>query len=157
MKSKLLKFLMVALGFGAYTSCDGPDMYGCPMPAPEYGCPYAEYNFDVDIVDSENDAPIEGIRVSVVQRYITNELNNVDTLATGLTSAEGKVRLQYGSFPTNQHELVADDIDGAENGSYDSASVVVTTNSDDYTDGEGWYNGTATTEVTLKLNKSAEE
>lgn len=158
MKSKLLKFLMALLGFGAFSSCGGgPDMYGCPMPAPEYGCPYAEYNFDVDVVDSENDAPIEGIRVSVVQRYITNELNNVDTLATGLTSAEGKVRLQYGSFPTNQHELVADDVDGEANGAFDSASVVVTTSESDYANGEGpWYEGQATEEITIKLNKKNE-
>ncbi len=160
MKSKLLKFLMVALGFGAYTSCDSPDMYGCPTPpprpAPEYGCPYAEYNFDVDIVDSENDAPIEGIRVSAVQRYITNDLNNVDTLATGLTSAEGKVRLQFGAFPTDKHELVADDIDGEENGAYDSASVIITIPQDEYTGGEGWYEGQSTEEVTIKLNKRNE-
>lgn len=153
MKSKLLKFLMVALGFGAYTSCDGPDMYGCPMPAPEYGCPYAEYNFDVDVIDSENDAPIEGIRVSVIEKYSEQF---TDTLAVGLTQPNGKVRLQVGRMPTDKHTLVADDIDGEENGAYDSASVIITTPQDGYTGGEGWYEGQSTEEITIKLNKKNE-
>ena len=154
MKSKILKFLMVALGFGAYTSCDGPDMYGCPMPAPEYGCPYAEYNFDVDVVDSENDAPIEGIRVSVIEKYSEQY---TDTLAVGLTQSDGKVRLQVGRMPTDKHTLVADDVDGEANGAFDSASVVVTTSESDYANGEGpWYEGQATEEITIKLNKKNE-
>jgi putative lipoprotein (rSAM/lipoprotein system) len=148
MKSKIFRLLMVALGFGAYTSCDGPDMYGCPMPAPEYGCPYAEYNFDVDVVDSENDAPIEGIRVSVIEKYSEQ---HTDTLAVGLTQPNGKVRLQVGRIPTDKHTLVADDVDSEANGSFDSASVVVNTN------GDGpWYEGQATEEVTIKLNKKSE-
>lgn len=152
MKSKILKFLMVALGFGTYTSCDGPDMYGCPMPAPEYGCPYAEYNFDVDVVDSDNDAPIEGIRVSVIEKYSEQY---TDTLAVGLTQPDGKVRLQVGRMPTDKHTLVADDVDGEANGSFDSASVVVSTSESDYTNGDGsWYAGQATTEVTIKVNKN---
>ena len=151
MKSKILKFLMVALGFGAYTSCDGPDMYGCPMPAPEYGCPYAEYNLDVDVVDSENDAPIEGIRVSVIEKYSEQF---TDTLAVGLTQPNGKVRLQVGRMPTDKHTLVADDVDGKANGAFDSASVVVTTSESDYANGDGpWYEGQATEEITIKLNK----
>lgn len=154
MKSKILKFLMVALGFGAYTSCDGPDMYGCPMPAPEYGCPYAEYNFNVDVVDSENDAPIEGIRVSVIEKYSEQY---TDTLAVGLTQPNGKVRLQVGRMPTDKHTLVADDVDGEANGAFDSASVVVTTSESDYANGEGpWYEGQATEEITIKLNKKNE-
>lgn len=153
MKSKLLKFLMAALGFAGYTACDGPDMYGCPpVSAPEYGCPYAEYMFDIGVADSENDMPIEGIRVSAIQRI---DESYTDTLARGTTSAEGKVRLEFEAFPTNKHELVADDIDGADNGSYDSASVIITTSQDEYTDGEGWYEGSATEEITIKLNKKS--
>ena len=135
MKSRISKFLMALLGFGAFSSCGGgPDMYGCPpIHAPEYGCPYAEYNFDVDIVDSENDAPIEGIRVSVIEEYSEEY---TDTLAVGLTQADGKVQLQVGRMPTDKHTLVADDVDGEANGSFDSASVIVTTSESDYTDGD---------------------
>lgn len=150
---------MALLGFAGYTACSSTDMYGCPtndqpFPAPEYGCPYAEYIFNAEVKDGETDTPIEGIRVSAVQRYLTNELDNIDTLATGLTSADGKVRLQYGCFPTDQHELVADDIDGAKNGEYNSISTTVTTNSDDYTGGGGaWDEGTVTHNVTISLTK----
>lgn len=155
MKSKILKFLMALLGFGAFSSCGGgPDMYGCPMPAPEYGCPYAEYNFNVDVVNSENDAPIEGIRVSVIEQY--NE-QFTDTLAVGLTQPDGKVHLQVGRMPTDKHTLVADDVDGEANGAFDSASVVVTTSDSDYTNGDNsWYEGEATGEITIKLNKKSE-
>ncbi len=152
MKSKILKFLMVTLGFGAYTSCDGPDMYGCPMPAPEYGCPYAEYLFNAEVKDGETDTPIKGIRVSVIEKHSEQF---TDTLAVGLTQADGKVRLQVGRMPTDKHTLVADDVDGEANGGkYNSTSTVITTDDDDYTGGSGaWDQGTAEHNVTISLSK----
>ena len=160
MKRSLVSKLLMLLGFTTVaTACD-PDkfwggqapMYGSPFPAPEYGCPYAEFIFNAEVKDGETDTPIEGIRVSVVQRY---DENYTDTLSMGLTAADGKVKLQFGGYPTNEHEIVADDIDGEANGGdYNSVSTTITTDSDDYTGASGaWNEGTATHNVTLSLTK----
>jgi putative lipoprotein (rSAM/lipoprotein system) len=79
----------------------------------------------------------------------------VDTLARGITDKYGKLTLSYNVFPVESLEVVADDIDGQENGDYASAAVVMKINNDDYKNpGEyGWYKGTATKDVTIKLQK----
>lgn len=131
-----------------------------------YGCPSADYVFNVEVEDLESGDPIEGIRVSAVERGTRERWdseagssyaeNYIDTIAVGTTSADGKLMLQYNYFPVNKHEIVADDIDGEANGGeYNSSSVELTVNSNDYENGgsNGWYKGTATNEVTLKLTK----
>lgn len=156
MKQRIQQILMALLGFAGYTACSSVDMYGCPPPAPEYGCPFAEYVVNAEIKDSETDSPIEGIRVSVVNRYEGSRY--VDTLATGLTSANGKALLQFSNLPQTSHEVVADDIDGEANGGdYNSASTTVATSNTDYEGGnDGWSNGTATHNVTITLTKKSE-
>lgn len=157
MNSRVIRWLLGILGFAGFTSCDiGAEMYGCPS---------ADYVFNVEVKDIETDSPIKGIRVSAVERgerqYWDSESNlsqyeqYIDTLAIGTTSADGKLTLKYNSFPCNERELVADDVDGEANGSYASASVTITFDSKDYEGkgGNGWYSGTATENVTLKLSK----
>lgn len=157
--------MLGVLGFSSVaTSCDTiEDIFRGPVAM--YGCPSADYVFNVEVEDLESGDPIEGIRVSAVERgerqYWDSETgmayyeSYTDTLAVGTTSADGKVMLRYNTFPRNEHEIVADDVDGTENGDYASAAVGVTIDSDDYKDeGEnGWYQGTTTQDVTLKLTK----
>ena len=161
MKRSLVSKLLMLLGFTTVaTACD-PDkvwggqapMYGLPFPAPEYGCPYAEFIFNTEVKDGETDTPIEGIRVSVVYRY--DGISQVDTITTALTSADGKALLRFDDYPTDTHELVADDIDGEENGGdYNSASTIVKTSVDDFNGGDGnWDSSTATHNVTFSLTK----
>lgn len=168
MNYKFIRWILGVLGFSTVaSSCSTlEDIF--PGPAAMYGCPNADYVFNVDIVDNENDAPIKGIRVSAIEKreyqYWDSETGlatyetHIDTLARGTTDANGKVVLKMNAFPRDKHTIAADDVDGAENGSYTSSSVVLTTDKDDYKDpgNSGWYNGTATHEVTLKLNKKGE-
>ncbi len=169
MNCKFIRWILGVLGFTTVAaSCEVIDEIGGGGQVCMYGCPSADYVFDVDVVDSENDTPIEGIRVSAIEKvehqYWDSETGMAtydtvtDTLAVGTTDASGKVVLNINSFPSDKHTIVADDVDGDANGKFDSASVVLTTNSDDYKEpGEyGWYSGTATHDVTLKLNKKTE-
>ncbi len=166
MKNRFVKWLFGVLGFSSVaTSCETIEVI-FRGPAVMYGCPSADYVFNVEVEDLESGNPIEGARVSAVERG-TREMwdgetgtsypeNYIDTLAVGITSAEGKVTLKYNNFPVNKHEIVADDIDGEANGGeYNSSSVELTIDSNDYEDGgeNGWYKGTATNDVTLKLTK----
>ena len=157
MKSRVVRWLMGILGFAGFTSCD----IGAAM----YGCPSADYVFNVEVKDVETDSPIGGIRVSAVERgerqYWDSESNLSQyeqytyTFAVGTTSADGKLTLRYNTFPHNQHEFVADDVDGEAKGSYASASVTINLRSSDYEgkSNNGWYSGTATEDITLKLSK----
>lgn len=168
MKSKVVKWLLGVLGFSSMaTSCETiEDIIRGPVAM--YGCPSADYVFNVDIVDNESDAPIEGIRVSAIEKieyqYWDSETGmatyetRTDTLARGITDANGKVVLNVNSFPRDKHTIAADDVDGTENGNYTSSSVVLTTDSDDYKNpgNSGWYSGTAIHEVTLKLSPKEE-
>lgn len=169
MNCKLIRWILGILGFSTVaTSCEVIDEIGGGGNLCMYGCPSADYVFNVDIVDSENDSPIEGIRVSALEKierqYWDSETGMAtyetitDTLAVGTTDANGKVVLNVNSFPRDKHTIVADDVDGEANGKFDSASVVLTTDRDDYKEpgNSGWYSGTATHDVTLKLNKKTE-
>ena len=165
MKSRVVKWLLGVLGFSSMTtSCETiEDIFRGPVAM--YGCPSADYVFNVDVVDSENDAPIKGIRVSAIekreQQYWDSETGRatydtlIDTLARGVTDANGRVVLNTNTFPHDKHTIVADDVDGEQNGSFHSSSVVLTTTSEDYKNpsSNGWYEGTATQNITLKLNK----
>lgn len=168
MKGKVVKWILGILGFSSVaTSCDTIDNI-IDGPVAMYGCPSADYVFNVDIVDNKSNAPIEGIRVSAISeiehQYWDSETGMaayetiIDTLARGTTDANGKVVLNVNSFPRDKHTIAADDVDGAENGNYNSSSVVLTTDNDDYKNpgNSGWYSGTATHEVTLKLSPKEE-
>lgn len=165
MNCKFVRWILGILGFStAATSCELiEDVVLAPA---MYGCPSADYVFNVEIEDMEGDTPINGVRVSVVERgqrqYWNSELGidyyepYIDTLAVGVTAQDGKVMLKYNGFPRDKHEIVADDVDGAENGgNYASASVEVLVEKEDYKNpgNNGWYSGTATSDVTLRLSK----
>ena len=166
MNSKLIRWILGVLGFSTVaTSCELIEEIGGGGAVCMYGCPSADYVFNVEVEDVESGAPIEGIRVSAVERgerqYWDSETGiaqyetYTDTLASGLTTADGKVVLRYGTFPRDEHEIVADDIDGAANGDYSSTSVEIKVDKNDYENpGEsGWYSGTATNDITMKLSK----
>lgn len=57
MNNKFVRWIMALLGFSAVAnSCDAPAMYGCPS---------ADYNFDIEVLNAEDDSPITGIRVRI--------------------------------------------------------------------------------------------
>ncbi len=157
MKSKLALKLLSLLGFStAVASCEIVNEWGGGGAVCMYGTPSADYVFNVDVKDVENNAPIEGIRVSAISRNNYVSPARVDTLISGQTLADGKVKLSFGDFPKNEFEVVADDIDGAENGGeFSTASTTITIDNKDYKNpGEsGWYRGTATKNATIKLSK----
>ena len=158
MKSKIALKILSLLGFStAVASCEIVNEWGGGGAVCMYGTPSADYVFNVDVKDVENNAPIEGIRVSVIQRYITNSVpTQIDTLTHSLTDNEGKVTLSLNTWPESSFEIAADDIDGAENGGeFSTASTTITIDNKDYKNpGEsGWYRGTATKNATIKLSK----
>ncbi|MBQ1214004.1 MAG: hypothetical protein IIX00_05320, partial [Tidjanibacter sp.] len=86
MKSKIALKILSLLGFSAVaTSCEN-------MFQAMYGTPRAGYVFNVDVKDAHTNAPINGMRVSIIRRlaYYNTETGSydnesIDTLAWKLT------------------------------------------------------------------------
>lgn len=132
-----------------------------------YGTPSASYVFNVDVKDADTNTPIEGMRVSVVreislynQETGKHDIEALDTLAYEFTNDKGKAILFLDrDLPTSSHLIIADDIDGAGNGGhYSTASTEVVTEKEDYENPskDGWFDGTATHNVTFSITKLGE-
>lgn len=164
MNNKFVRWIMALLGFSAVAnSCafDAPAMYGCPS---------ADYNFDIEVLNAEDDSPITGIRVSAITSKENMYWDNTtgmatyetvtDTLCRGYTTSNGKVQLIFNEFPLNEHTIVADDVDGSANGGkFTSERTTITLNNDDYDNpgNHGWYRGEASASATLKLTPTKDE
>ena len=79
---KIIKFLLICLGFKSLTACDIFDG------TKEYGTPYAEYEVKGRVSDAEG-TPIQGIRVSMGE----SQSSHLDSVA--VTDAEGRFQGQY--------------------------------------------------------------
>lgn len=170
MNCKFIRWILGVLGFTTVaTSCEMIDEIGGGGQVCMYGCPSADYVFNVEVADKENDQPIAHIRVSAIltseRSYWDNETGSTqygvvhDTLAVGRTGEDGKLSLQFNNFPHDKHTIAFDDLDGAENGGdYASMAVDITSDGEDYKDSgnDGWYWGTATHNVAVKLSKKSE-
>jgi putative lipoprotein (rSAM/lipoprotein system) len=153
MNCKLIRWILGILGFSTVaTSCEIIDEIGGGGEVCMYGCPSADYVFNVEVLDSESHAPIEGIKLDISGYSNEYEYSSVTT------SADGKATLRLNAFPKNSHTLLVEDVDGEENGSYNSTSVIVSTDSNDYKNpGEyGWYEGTATHDVLIEMTPKTE-
>lgn len=169
MKSKFLIKLLSLLGFSTVaTSCELVNEIGGGGAVCMYGSPSASYVFNVDVKDADTNTPIEGMRVSVVREISLynketgkHDIEALDTLAYELTNDKGKATLFLDrDLPTSSHLIIADDIDGAENGGlYSTVSTEVLTQADDYKNpgSSGWFDGTATHNVTFATSKQSEQ
>ena len=85
---KIIKFLLICLGFKSLTACDVEIWNGTV----EYGTPYAEYEVKGRVSDAEG-TPIQGIRVSMGE----SQDRYMDSVA--VTDAEGRFHVIHGTFP----------------------------------------------------------
>lgn len=153
MKNRFILKLLGILGFSTVAaSCEIRDEIGGGGDVCMYGCPSADYVFNVEVLDSESHAPIEGIKLDI------SGYNNVYEYSSVTTSADGKATLRLNAFPQNSHTLLVEDVDGEENGSYNSTSVIVSTDNNDYKNpgNSGWYQGTATHDVLIEMTPKTE-
>lgn len=134
--SRVLSFFLVLLGF---MSCEKDDM------RVEYGTPYAKFHIKGIIIneDSENSTPIKGIKVVVARSYEKNNgerfLYHIDSLKT---DHNGYFKITTVDFPSSQKFVIKlEDIDGAENGSFETKTDTVSFDNPTFEGGKGWYEG----------------
>ena len=71
----------------------------------------------------------------------------------GSTSSAGTFTYQFEEFPTDKLRIIATDIDGPQNGSYEKDSTDLTLSDNDYKGRDGWYRGTVEKEINFNLKK----
>lgn len=147
----LLASLISLLGI---TGCNYFAKYGIPFEPGDgevvcmYGIPYSTVKASGNVSDAESGTPIEGIRV----RYVANE----DTTST-LTDEKGNFMIDTRqTFSPDTAHIIADDVDGEQNGSYRQETITVALS---YTEGDGsWNEGNTTLNgIEIKLKKNGQQ
>ncbi|WP_455622613.1 radical SAM-associated putative lipoprotein [Parabacteroides sp.] len=138
----ILAGLLSGLGFG---------LAACDEPVDEYGAPYAEYKMKGKVTDMDGKA-IQGISIT-----IKNSNNDYLYLPSPLqTREDGNYDTTFESFPEHALRIIAEDIDGEKNGSYEADSVDIEVGK--FEGGKSWYVGKAEVNVPdIKLKKKETE
>jgi putative lipoprotein (rSAM/lipoprotein system) len=113
--SRIITGLLALLGFsGCNIENDGPDMYGPPSVV-MYGVPEAQFVAKGAVTDGE-DKPIENIRVVLKIKDDEGHSYREGYRDTVYTDSKGEFRTDLRPVTEWPIELIAADIDGAENG-----------------------------------------
>jgi putative lipoprotein (rSAM/lipoprotein system) len=131
--------LMALLGFAAAASC---------IPRVEYGSPYADYTIKGKVTN-EQGAAIPGIQIEVV-KYKIEDYQEVDTV---YSQSNGDFVWKRTYDFVYELDIIATDIDGEKNGSYETNMSSVTFKEEDMKGGKSWYQGKAEKEITIKLEE----
>jgi putative lipoprotein (rSAM/lipoprotein system) len=144
--SRIITGLLALLGF---SGCDieGPLMYG-PGPVVMYGVPEAQFVAKGAVTDGE-DKPIENIRVVLKIKDDEGHTYREGYRDTVYTDSKGEFRTDPRPMTGLPIELIAADIDGAENGGeFESVTKEFTAEGGEWNDSEG---GAFVTEVNFTL------
>lgn len=142
----ILAGLLSLLGFSV-TSCGATE---------EYGSPYAEYELKGKVTNMNGD-PIQGIEINYGGIY-----NNVlspsyisEMSKSPQTQKDGSYDIKFKDFPMDTIRIIAKDMDGAANGSFETDSIDVPVK--EFKGGESWFRGTADMDVPdIKLKEKKE-
>ena len=163
MKNRLILMLLAALGFA--TACGdsdntsqrpdkGDDEQDPIIDLPvAYGCPWVTYSVKGRVANDAGE-PVKGIDVGL-------EHDNHD-IGTFTTNENGEFVIEQGSTfdinPNGKEILVFTDIDGEENGSYETQEVEVSFVRNEDIPSDDWYNGdyVATEDVEVVLQAKSE-
>ena len=142
----ILAGLLSLLGFSV-TSCGATD---------EYGSPYAEYELKGKVTNMNGD-PIQGIELNYGGIY-----NNVlfssyisEMYKSPQTQKDGSYDIKFEDSPMGIVRIIAKDIDGPENGSFETDSIDVKI--EGFEGGTSWFHGKAEVNIPdIKLKEKKE-
>lgn len=146
--SRIITGLLALLGFAACEPGNG---------RVEYGQPHADFEVKGKVTDVDGD-PIQGIKISAKWADAYDYHNPSVT-----TDSSGKYTLNdpYWWPDSGEIEVIAEDVDGEENGgSFATKIETITVKDSDYTGGSGgWYEGklSKTADFTLELDDDENE
>ena len=127
----ILAGLLSLLGFSV-TSCGATD---------EYGSPYAEYELKGKVTNMNGD-PIQGIELNYGGK-------------SPQTQKDGSYDIKFEDSPMGIVRIIAKDIDGPENGSFETDSIDVKI--EGFEGGKSWFHGKAEVNIPdIKLKEKKE-
>ena len=148
---RFIYWLLTMLGFSSMVGCDGginpvPDMYGTPL---------ADYEIKGKVLDADGD-PIKGIKVEV-QTYVAGP--EPIPIIRKFSLDDGTYDASVQTFPVSKLRLVAQDIDGAENGGeFEEKTVELDFSKIEYTgDKDAWYSGKKSLEQDVVLEEKVSD
>ena len=140
----LLAGILALLGFSACNDDEEqPDMYGTP---------HANFTIKGKVVNDES-MPIPDIEIKCLVEHHGDNRSWFDTIPAVSTSSAGTFTYQFEEFPTDKLRIIATDIDGPQNGSYEKDSTDLALSDNDYKGRDGWYRGTVEKEINFNLKK----
>lgn len=138
----ILAMLVLLLGF----SCNSDD--DDPIPA-EYGSPHADFKVKGKVTD-ENKKAIPGIRIHSMTIRNNEVLYHYSD--TTYTNGQGEYTIQANPLDIEQIKIFYEDIDGEENGSFKTDSIVILQEDIHLTGASGhWFEGSETKTIDIKL------
>jgi len=139
--NKIILFFMAILGFA--TACKpGGGMVVA------YGSPHADFVVKGNITSAKDNSVIKGIRV-IAQGVTTYGYYPADTVKS---DASGNYTAKITEMSLTQIKLNLTDIDGSENGSFQSLDTLVTYTNPKFTGGDGsWYIGSTEQVLNIKM------
>ena len=153
MKEKIMKLLLLLLGFGT-TACNEAENPG------EYGCPMTKFSIKARVTDT-SDRPIEGIKVEAV-RYSSSKNADVSFDPNeAYSDTDGALVLNAEAFGNDTPPLTVtvkvEDVDGLENGGqFAGKEVEVNVTENDMVDSGTWVNSYSVDAGDIVLDKSSE-
>ncbi len=141
----LITLLLSFLGFSS--SCDWL------TPKAMYGTPTADFLVKGK-VESKSNKPVTGIKVDISKEFDTQEGQKLVLIGTSASEAgTGAYSVKATDFPEDQtFKVKFTDIDGAENGEYETLDTTVVFQNPKYSGGDGsWYHGKTEKELNVKL------
>lgn len=125
----------------------------------EYGSPYAEFRVKGKVTDM-NGTPIQGAGITLKSTDDNKKLyplaGDYEMVMPPLTKEDGSYDITFQSFPEHSLRIIAEDIDGLENGSFKTDSIDVEVG--DLKGGKSWYMGKALVNAPdIKLKEEKEE
>lgn len=139
---RFIYWLLAVLGFGSLVGCE---------PAPMYGSPSADYEIKGKVLDADGD-PIKGIKVEV-QTYVAGP--EPIPIIRKFSLDDGTYDASVHTFPVSKLRLVAQDVDGVENGGeFEEKTVELDFSKIEYTgESDGWYHGKKSLEQDIVLEE----
>lgn len=142
--NSLIGFLLAALGFGSIslTGCDSPVD---PDPVAEYGVPYAIFKVKGKVTSEAEGIPNIKVKMGSDSFYFDSTY----------TDANGEYEISQGTFPSDQaFDMSFEDIDGAQNGSFQALDTIVEFVDPQFTGGSGnWDSGETETIFNVELKE----
>lgn len=145
---RFIYWLLTVLGFGSLVGCerDIPVMYGVPS---------ADYEMKGKVLDADGD-PIKGIKIEV-QTYIATP--EARTIARKFSLDDGTYDINVSTFPVNKLRIIAQDVDGAENGGeFEEKTIELDFSKVEATGDKGaWYSGKFSLEQDIVLEDKTDD